>query len=747
MKDNKLIYRIINGKDEHRRLDRRYVFLGLFIFVMVATFSFFYTRGMKDVDAVDLSGFKAGNIISDAVMRNYTSMTEADIQKFLDKKNSCDKAVSSVSGIKKATGESFGIKYQYKYTYDGTTYYYHVEDGKFVCLNNEKFNGETAAHIIYQAAQDYKINPQVLIVLLQKEQGLITDKWPNINHQYRSATGYGCPDNKPCNSEYYGFKNQVRWAADLFDDVLSGGWSTYPVGTNTIRWSPKASCGGSKVNIENRATSALYRYTPYQPNAAALKAGYGAGDSCSAYGNRNFYAYFTDWFGSTQTVATSQPSIQFPEETFVLEVGEGKYLVPLARKKGSKLIVTDNVSEINRQYKFTKTNDGYYVLTHVNSGLVIDISDGDAEEGVLQLNNADSKSESQKWRLTISTNGYTLRSAVLDNRVISFTGDAEDEKGVNLQFYATGSTKQTIKVVAKSEAPIENESIYYLETSGGKAMDLEGGKTANATKIIIYDPSQHNRQQFQFIRGIDGFYTIKNVASDKVLDVANGSTANGAKVQLYTSNNSCAQKWLVEKTETGYRFLSSCSGKAIDVPSGKVSTNSQKLQIYTANGTAAQSWALQELNAIEDGEYIIESTVGKNYVVDIAGGAKSAKNGTNIQIYTSNGTTAQMFNVKYDETAKAYSIINTQANRSLDVDGASTASGANIQVWNSNKTCAQYWHIHKNSDGTYNIFSACSDKALDVAGAKAKNNTNIQTYTFNNSKAQKWTFKSVQEQQ
>jgi hypothetical protein len=31
-----------------------------------------------------------------------------------------------------------------------------------------------------------------------------------------------------------------------------------------------------------------------------LNAGYGTGDGCGAYGNRNFWAMFTDWFGSTQ---------------------------------------------------------------------------------------------------------------------------------------------------------------------------------------------------------------------------------------------------------------------------------------------------------------------------------------------------------------------------------------------------------------------------------------------------------------
>ena len=63
-----------------------------------------------------------------------------------------------------------------------------------------------------------------------------------------------------------------------------------------IQYNPNASCGGSIVNVRSLATSALYRYTPYQPNAGALAAGYGTA-SCGAYGNRNFYLYFEDWFG------------------------------------------------------------------------------------------------------------------------------------------------------------------------------------------------------------------------------------------------------------------------------------------------------------------------------------------------------------------------------------------------------------------------------------------------------------------
>ena len=182
--------------------------------------------------------------------------------------------------------------------YESLGYQYSIKDNHVLCMADDTFNGESAAHIIWQAAQDYSINPQVLIVLLEKEQSLVTDPWPN-HRQYAKATGFACPDTGGCDAKDAGFKNQIRKAAALFREVLDGGWSNYPAYTTQfIYYNPSASCGGSNIYIQNRATSALYRYTPYQPNSAALAAGTGTGDSCSSYGNRNFYNLFTEWFGN-----------------------------------------------------------------------------------------------------------------------------------------------------------------------------------------------------------------------------------------------------------------------------------------------------------------------------------------------------------------------------------------------------------------------------------------------------------------
>src|SRR3954451_9274311 len=71
---------------------------------------------------------------------------------------------------------------------------------------------ETSATIIYKVGQACNVSQAVLIVLLQKEQSLITDSWPSAS-QYTSATGFACPDTAPCDAEYSGFYNQVYKAA------------------------------------------------------------------------------------------------------------------------------------------------------------------------------------------------------------------------------------------------------------------------------------------------------------------------------------------------------------------------------------------------------------------------------------------------------------------------------------------------------------------------------------------------------
>lgn len=255
----------------------------------------FATLTFASVTHAGVVGFKAGNIIDDNVFTNTTTMKVGDIQNFLNSKvPTCD-----TNGTQSAADMGYPNMTHAQYA----TQVRGWPGPPYTCLKDYSQNGLTSAQIIYNTAQNYQINPQTLIVLLQKEQNLVTDTWP-LPIQYRSATGYGCPDTAPCDSQYYGLTNQLNWSGKMFRSILnnSPNWYTpYILGTNYIQYSPNASCGGSNVTIENRSTQALYNYTPYQPNQAALDAGWGTAP-CGAYGNRNFYSYFTQWFGSVHQI-------------------------------------------------------------------------------------------------------------------------------------------------------------------------------------------------------------------------------------------------------------------------------------------------------------------------------------------------------------------------------------------------------------------------------------------------------------
>lgn len=159
---------------------------------------------------------------------------------------------------------------------------------------------DSAADIVWRVSQACKINPRVLLVLVQKEQSLLTH--PSASG-YQKATGYACPDTAACNARYYGFFNQIYAAAWQFREyTLHPGQWRYRIGAVRIAYHPGDECGSSVVRIRNQATADLYDYTPYQPDAQTFAHPDGPGGPCSSYGNLNFSRLYRHWFGDPLSV-------------------------------------------------------------------------------------------------------------------------------------------------------------------------------------------------------------------------------------------------------------------------------------------------------------------------------------------------------------------------------------------------------------------------------------------------------------
>ena len=141
---------------------------------------------------------------------------------------------------------------------------------------------------------------------------------------------------------------------------------------------------------------------------------------------------------------------------------------------------------------------------------------------------------------------------------------------------------------------------------------------------------------------------------------------------------------------------------------------------------------------IADGEYVIGEK-GSRQVLDVANGSKS--DGANVQVYQSNMTAAQRWQVTHD--AKGYLILsNTGSGKVLDVSGGNATSGQNVQQYTKNMTAAQKWVAVPDEDGNITLYSALGKRLiLNTASNRnveicEKTDRNDQRFAFYNTKTE-----------
>lgn len=166
-----------------------------------------------------------------------------------------------------------------------------------LCLKNYRNpeNGLSAAETISRVSGEFGINPKVILVTLQKENSLVTDDEPE-EWQYRTAMGYGCPDDADCEADFFGFDNQVRLGANLMRAVYDRACSRYLPHWKWIvdpiwRRGNTVEIDGRSTRLRSCATAALYNYTPHRVDSAWRDA-----DGTYYYGNYNFVTFYRQWF-------------------------------------------------------------------------------------------------------------------------------------------------------------------------------------------------------------------------------------------------------------------------------------------------------------------------------------------------------------------------------------------------------------------------------------------------------------------
>jgi hypothetical protein len=264
----------------------------------ILIFTCFTVTGIL-IKPVSADTFNQNDIIDDTVFDDSNSMSESQIQSFLN-----------------AFPKSCLSNYSAPYPTDYSTY----------------GNNVLASTVIKRVADLWQISPKVILVTLEKEENLITGNSGCDEWRYNSAVGMGCPDDGACpDPKYAGFSQQVTkgmWQLKFNEERSYGNlaWGDngdihyygYMTAGNRSRQNSQpityydgyATIDNTSVYMSNGPTAALYTYTPH------------------FHGNQNFQTIFNQWFGSTYFPQPLGASLYYQQSNQTIYLVDDSTTVP-----------------------------------------------------------------------------------------------------------------------------------------------------------------------------------------------------------------------------------------------------------------------------------------------------------------------------------------------------------------------------------------------------------------------------------
>ena len=270
-------------------------------------------------------------------------------------------------------------------------------------------------------------------------------------------------------------------------------------------------------------------------------------------------------------------------------------------------------------------NGSYTLWAKTGNRQVLDVSGGASWAGANVQTYASNGTNAQRWYLSRSGIGYTLRS--------TGSGLYLTQRNGNVGQYGNSGFNSLWQLRH------DGSGYTLVNAATGKVLDVSGADTRSGANVQVYSSNNTKAQRWTFASvGMvrDGNYAIQSSINRNLqLDISGGSRNRGANVQVWRANGTQAQCFSIRSVGAGwYTIVSTQSGKALDI-SGGSSKNGANVQQWDLNGTAAQLWKF-EMGAAG---LVLRSKLGT--VLDLAGSAN--RSGTNVWSYAHNGTKAQQW--------------------------------------------------------------------------------------------------------
>ena len=309
---------------------------------------------------------------------------------------------------------------------------------------------------------------------------------------------------------------------------------------------------------------------------------------------------------------------------------------------------------------------------------------------------------------------------------------AKKAVGIFLMMYMTLALFWSNPMTA--EAATADDAISWVQAQVGKAIDYDKVYGAQCVDLI---KAYYNYLGVSPVSGNGADYAWNSLPSG--WQRIHGAVPQKGDILVYSGNSSNPAGHVAIFESTRVTYHQNFDNQQYV----------QKITNISYNGFANPYWGVIRPNftssavvsgtqTISDGEYHIVSALDPNKGLDVENASK--ENDANIRLYENRNDAKQVFRVTYLGDGY-YKIVNTNSNKSMDVDLSGQTDGTNVKQFTDYGSDAQKWIIKESGDGKYfYIISKCNGLYLDVADGNSANGTNVQMWTGNQSKAQKWRF-------
>lgn len=158
---------------------------------------------------------------------------------------------------------------------------------------------------------------------------------------------------------------------------------------------------------------------------------------------------------------------------------------------------------------------------------------------------------------------------------------------------------------------IKKESIYTIQTSNGKVLEVADFSYENGGSVRIWSPVDSSAQHWKLMESSNGFYRIINVFSDTALDIAMRGNEDGTIVHHWESADTESQLWSFVEADSGcFKIISKSIGKCLALM-GMRSEDGTTVQTWEDVDGEMQKWKIAE---IADARKTQTSTYNLNYL-------------------------------------------------------------------------------------------------------------------------------------